>query len=108
MPASLWDESAIIDCNDAMVRFLKCDSKNNCLERFFAYSTEIFNAIDQYYDLWQNWLSQDSDSDPVRDDTATDDVESTPPSGSSHKIGRNDPCPCGSGKKYKKCCGSNK
>jgi len=22
-----------------------------------------------------------------------------------HKIGRNDPCPCGSGKKYKKCCG---
>ena len=23
----------------------------------------------------------------------------------AHKIGRNDPCPCGSGKKYKKCCG---
>jgi preprotein translocase subunit SecA len=23
------------------------------------------------------------------------------------KIGRNDPCPCGSGKKYKKCCGAN-
>ncbi|MDE6852061.1 MAG: SEC-C domain-containing protein, partial [Lachnospiraceae bacterium] len=21
------------------------------------------------------------------------------------KIGRNDPCPCGSGKKYKHCCG---
>ncbi|HWE93744.1 MAG TPA: HEAT repeat domain-containing protein [Tepidisphaeraceae bacterium] len=25
----------------------------------------------------------------------------------SPKIGRNDPCPCGSGKKYKKCCGAN-
>ncbi|MBQ6758966.1 MAG: preprotein translocase subunit SecA [Selenomonadaceae bacterium] len=24
------------------------------------------------------------------------------------KIGRNDPCPCGSGKKYKNCCGRNK
>ena len=24
----------------------------------------------------------------------------------AQKIGRNDPCPCGSGKKYKKCCGS--
>ncbi|MDB5407566.1 MAG: hypothetical protein JWL84_2478, partial [Rhodospirillales bacterium] len=24
----------------------------------------------------------------------------------SEKIGRNDPCPCGSGKKYKKCCGA--
>jgi preprotein translocase subunit SecA len=23
------------------------------------------------------------------------------------RIGRNDPCPCGSGKKYKKCCGIN-
>ena len=25
----------------------------------------------------------------------------------SAKIGRNQPCPCGSGKKYKKCCGQN-
>lgn len=24
------------------------------------------------------------------------------------KVGRNDPCPCGSGKKYKHCCGANK
>ncbi len=24
----------------------------------------------------------------------------------STKVGRNDPCPCGSGKKYKKCCGA--
>jgi preprotein translocase subunit SecA len=23
------------------------------------------------------------------------------------KVGRNEPCPCGSGKKYKKCCGAN-
>jgi uncharacterized protein YecA (UPF0149 family) len=23
------------------------------------------------------------------------------------KIGRNDPCPCGSGRKYKRCCGAN-
>jgi preprotein translocase subunit SecA len=26
---------------------------------------------------------------------------------SGDKVGRNDPCPCGSGKKYKKCCGAN-
>ncbi|WP_428074442.1 SEC-C metal-binding domain-containing protein [Candidatus Avelusimicrobium luingense] len=24
------------------------------------------------------------------------------------RVGRNDPCPCGSGKKYKKCCGADK
>jgi len=27
---------------------------------------------------------------------------------SGETVGRNDPCPCGSGKKYKKCCGANK
>jgi uncharacterized protein len=29
------------------------------------------------------------------------------PAPSLGKVGRNDPCPCGSGKKYKKCCGLN-
>jgi hypothetical protein len=29
-----------------------------------------------------------------------------PPPPPSIKVGRNDPCPCGSGKKYKKCCGA--
>jgi hypothetical protein len=27
------------------------------------------------------------------------------PQATTRKVGRNDPCPCGSGKKYKKCCG---
>lgn len=31
----------------------------------------------------------------------------TPYKRTSPKIGRNDPCPCGSGKKYKHCCGKN-
>ncbi len=26
---------------------------------------------------------------------------------SGNKIGRNEPCPCGSGKKYKRCCGAD-
>lgn len=29
------------------------------------------------------------------------------PARRAHKTGRNDPCPCGSGKKYKACCGKN-
>ena len=32
--------------------------------------------------------------------------ESAPPPAASAKVGRNDPCPCGSGKKYKKCHGA--
>ena len=27
------------------------------------------------------------------------------PKGAERKVGRNEPCPCASGKKYKKCCG---
>jgi preprotein translocase subunit SecA len=33
--------------------------------------------------------------------------EARQPVRKSEKVGRNDPCPCGSGKKYKKCCGVN-
>lgn len=36
-----------------------------------------------------------------------DDVQTKAPI-HVNKIGRNDPCPCGSGKKYKKCCGQDK
>lgn len=31
----------------------------------------------------------------------------SPPLHARRKVGRNDPCPCGSGRKYKKCCGAN-
>ncbi len=36
-----------------------------------------------------------------------DSVAKGPVKRQSAKIGRNDPCPCGSGKKYKQCCGRN-
>jgi uncharacterized protein len=32
-------------------------------------------------------------------------VEQTPYRRETPKVGRNDPCPCGSGRKYKRCCG---
>ena len=50
----------------------------------------------------------------LRDRTQRDVVETHGTAGApvkqlkrqvSEKVGRNDPCPCGSGKKYKKCCG---
>ena len=37
-----------------------------------------------------------------------DEAEPQTPYKAAEKIGRNDPCPCGSGKKYKNCCGANK
>jgi preprotein translocase subunit SecA len=35
------------------------------------------------------------------------DAAAIQPATRGKKVGRNDPCPCGSGKKYKKCCGIN-
>jgi preprotein translocase subunit SecA len=34
-----------------------------------------------------------------------DDTKKRAPAKAGEKVGRNDPCPCGSGKKYKHCCG---
>jgi len=49
-------------------------------------------AIWAVYDLRELWKTLGPKVETVR-------KEATP--------GRNDPCPCGSGKKYKKCCGAN-
>jgi hypothetical protein len=38
--------------------------------------------------------------------SAEDEEEPVEPELPPQKVGRNDPCPCGSGKKYKKCCGA--
>ncbi|WP_195269310.1 preprotein translocase subunit SecA [Eubacterium sp. 1001713B170207_170306_E7] len=39
--------------------------------------------------------------------TNENEIEGRPAAAKTKKVGRNDPCPCGSGKKYKKCCGAN-
>ncbi len=36
------------------------------------------------------------------------EVTNTPVKNNGPQVGRNEPCPCGSGKKYKNCCGRNK
>ena len=38
----------------------------------------------------------------------SDDSTKKEPVKSEKKVGRNEPCPCGSGKKYKNCCGKEK
>ena len=51
----------------------------------------IDDAVDKY---------QTSGAEPGEGNKAVDPIVNASP-----KVGRNDPCPCGSGKKYKKCCG---
>ncbi len=50
---------------------------------------------------WDKVLSEE------RRDEITRDWRASKQAVSEKTVGRNDPCPCGSGKKYKKCCGKD-
>lgn len=76
----------------------------------YAHLLEIIrDATSEEYEEMMEWLGGEFDPEEfdlheinqmlkgsIEEDTA----------GTRPKIGRNDPCPCGSGKKYKKCCGA--
>lgn len=49
---------------------------------------------------------EDEEEDGEEGDLFNDDPLESPFVRSGPKVGRNEPCPCGSGKKYKKCCGA--
>ena len=63
----------------------------------------------QFYDLDEierrqyRWLQEDEDFESDFYDPIELEAEK-PYLRDQHKIGRNEPCPCGSGKKFKKCC----
>jgi len=62
---------------------------------------EDISALTQAVQRTRNPQNNNSNVTPTPDPPKTKPVVAQP------KIGRNDPCPCGSGKKYKKCCGAN-
>lgn len=68
------------------------------------YEKLYFNMLDAkadwLYNLseWENILTEDIRKDITKEFRVSKTAV-------SNKVGRNDPCPCGSGKKYKKCCG---
>ena len=43
--------------------------------------------------------------DVAAEEKLVKNAEKVEPLRGARPLGRNDPCPCGSGKKYKKCCG---
>lgn len=62
---------------------------------------KIFNIFELYNDITTNWYGYKEEKPDVNDYPVL-------PQFPSSKVGRNDPCPCGSGKKFKKCCINNK
>ena len=70
---------------------------------------DLLSIFDRYEHITTTWSGyiEDDDDGLIDDDPSYDDYEDLPltePVRTTPKIGRNEPCPCGSGKKYKKCC----
>jgi len=64
------------------------------------YKKKLLNIFDRYDEItstWAGYTGEDGSSEHQKEEPYRADT----------KIGRNDPCPCGSGKKYKKCCMKN-
>lgn len=53
----------------------------------------------------ENAIKREKVAEPVSESRGGDEPKK--PVVKSDKVGRNEPCPCGSGKKYKYCCGAN-
>ena len=81
-----------------------------------AYSTEGFDLFDQMLQkidhdvtifLLKAEIQKNVERKPVTRNVQTNDdkSDSVKKPKKSKKVGCNDPCPCGSGKKYKQCCG---
>ena len=62
----------------------------------YQVSSLVHEQLSGYDHLAQDMADQAAAAQPQKVQTIIRDVP---------KVGRNDPCPCGSGKKYKKCCG---
>jgi len=90
--------------------------KQNPLETMDE-NTEIHLAIDPeklYYNMVAakaSWLYTLPEWDSILPSEKREELYKTQKASGTvrkeKKIGRNDPCPCGSGKKYKFCCGRN-
>lgn len=81
-------------------------------------NTNIEFSIDEeklYYNMLEaeaDWLYGLSQWDDILTREKRDNIEKEQRLSGTYvrgerKVGRNEPCPCGSGKKYKRCCGSN-
>jgi len=68
-----------------------------------------YRVLDDFHSETTNLMrppvEDDGGSDDEVDDDEEDPVNAAPFVRETAKVGRNDPCPCRSGKKHKKCCG---
>lgn len=95
---------------DSRIDGYNFDGYEECVDMMFQYDKEGFcRAPINAADMLRNWSMFE---DAQQNNISEKDMEKLLRTASAEynkpekkiKIGRNDPCPCGSGKKYKKCC----
>lgn len=92
LPPDSKDEAFVDACLDPYYTLITADADWTAEESESSREAHVARAIWAAYDLREFWL--DRGLSPIAP------IRKTP------EPGRNDPCPCGSGKKYKKCCGA--
>jgi preprotein translocase subunit SecA len=87
--------------------------KNDVVKSIMAVKIRTADELDAASESINEDMNQVKDVQYQHADMTTDSVEAEQPAErvlapvrSGPKVGRNDPCPCGSGKKYKACCGA--
>lgn len=73
----------------------------------FELKKEILSIKDRYLDIVSTWAGYNETTTGDTQEDNFGDYSMGQPIVKEPKVGRNDPCPCGSGKKYKKCCLNN-
>jgi preprotein translocase subunit SecA len=94
------------EVKEAAQKFLKVDEKTKNLGSDGVVTVKADDVETPHRDVPTSkadnpTILRVADDDPV---TTSGNAVATAP---AEKVGRNDPCPCGSGKKFKKCCGVN-
>lgn len=86
------------------------DPKTHWQQAFFPFREPIAVVPGDYLEVLFRISPRAEDSDDTvvsYDYRCTQTAAEQPsPAGAAAQVGRNDPCPCGSGKKYKRCCGA--
>lgn len=74
---------------------------NLVFDKELLYKNMVAAKADWLYELpqWQEIFSDEDMKKLYKEQKESGTIRK------EKKVGRNDPCPCGSGKKYKKCCG---
>ena len=91
--------------NPNPIETMEADTEVNLgFDKELLYKNMVAAGADWLYKLpqWNDIFSEEKQQELYKEQKASQTIRK------EAKVYPNDPCPCGSGKKYKKCCGKNK